>query len=38
MTGNTRTALAAILAADGTITKADADAVLKRLEGKESAR
>ena len=34
MTGNTRTALAAILAADLTITKADADAVLKRLDGK----
>ena len=34
MTGNTRTALAAILAADVTITKADADAVLKRLDGK----
>ena len=37
MTGNTRTALAAILAADGTITRADADAVLKRLDGKADA-
>lgn len=37
MTGNTRTALAAILAADGTITKADADAVLKQLDGKADA-
>ena len=34
MTGNTRTALAAILAADLTITKTDADAVLRRLDGK----
>lgn len=34
MTGNTRAILAAALAADGTITKADADAVLRRLDGK----
>jgi hypothetical protein len=34
MNKNTRTAVAAILAADGTITKADADAALKQLEGK----
>lgn len=32
MTGTTRTILAAALAADKTITKSDADAVLKRLD------
>jgi hypothetical protein len=37
MTKNTRTALAAILAADRTITKADADAALAVLEGKAEA-
>ena len=34
MTNNTRTALAAILAADGTITKAAALAALNLLDGK----
>lgn len=37
MNANTRTALAAILAGDATITKEDAAAVLKRLDGTERA-
>ena len=37
MTKNTRTALAAILAADGTIPQETADAALKVLDGKSNA-